>query len=143
LNTGKNKFERELKVKSSTDNLSAIRDFVKLAAEDFNIQKDIAGKIVLAVDEACTNVVKHAYQYSPDGDITIKLGIENDRFVISITDNGRTFDPELVPDPDIRKYHKERKIGGLGMFLMKKLMDEVTYKTLPNNRNQVVLVKYI
>ena len=143
MDTGNTKYERELKVKSSTENLSAIREFVRQATDENNLSKEIAGKIVLAVDEACTNVVKHAYRYSPEGDITVHIEIDEDKFIVSITDNGLTFDPELVPDPDIKKYQKERKVGGLGMFLMKKLMDEVTYESLPHNCNQVVLVKHI
>ena len=63
MNATNKKLERELIVKSSTDNLSLIRDFTKTAAADSGFPEDTIGKIILAVDEACTNVIKHAYKY--------------------------------------------------------------------------------
>ncbi len=138
----KHKFEKELVVKSSTDNLSSIRDFIRNLADNAEISSETTGKIILAVDEACTNVVKHAYKYSPEGEIKIKVKVAGNKFTITIIDEGAYFNPEQVPEPDIKEYHKQRRVGGLGMFLMKKLMDEVTYTSLPKRKNQVVMVKY-
>jgi len=143
LNVINKKFERELIVKSSTDNLSIIREFTKTAAVESGFSDETVGKIILAVDEACTNVIKHAYKYSPEGEILITINFENQKFTISITDEGTRFNPGNVPDPDLKEYHKQKRIGGLGMFLMKKLMDDVKYINLSENKNQVVLVKYI
>ena len=68
---------------------------------------------------------------------------KDSKFVILITDKGQQFDPTLIPEPNLKEYHKQRRVGGLGMFLMRKLMDEVSYNTLSDKRNQVVLVKYL
>ena len=136
-------FEKELLVKSTTDNLAAIRDFVKSAANQSGFSEDSTGKIILAVDEACTNIIKHAYKYSPEGNILIKIKFNDPKFSISITDDGSHFDPNKVPEPDLREYYKQKRVGGLGMFLIKKLMDEVNYSTLGGNKNQVILVKYL
>lgn len=136
-------FQRELQVKSSTDNLAEIREFIRSSAEKSRFDKPAVEKIILAVDEACTNIIKHAYKYSPDGEINIKIQSTESKFTILITDEGQHFDPNLVPEPNLAEYHKQRKVGGLGMFLMKKLMDEVRYNTLNDKRNQVVLVKYL
>ena len=141
-NSSKN-FKKEIVVKSTTDNLSQVRDFTKSAAEKVGFSQDAIGKIILAVDEACSNVIKHAYKYSIDGEISVSLNFKKPKLVISITDEGTHFDPDLIPEPDIKEYHKQKKVGGLGMFLMKKLMDEVKYKNLSDNRNQVILVKYL
>ncbi len=138
-----NKINKELVVTSSTENLSHIRDFIKSAAEESGFSKEIVGKIVLATDEACTNVIKHAYKYSSKRSILISVKFETPKLIISVTDDGLYFDPDIIPDPDLIKFHKEKKIGGLGMFLMKKLMDEVSYKNLANNKNQVLMVKYL
>jgi len=143
VNLNKKKFNKELVVKSSTDNLSLIRDFTKSAAEESGFTDEAIGKIILAVDEACTNIIKHAYKFSSEGNISISIKFNGSKFVISIIDSGVNFNPKVVPDPDIKKYHQQRKIGGLGMFLMKKLMDEVEYNHLSGNRNQVVLIKYL
>ncbi|MCF8261421.1 MAG: ATP-binding protein [Melioribacteraceae bacterium] len=134
---------KELVIKSTTDNLARVRDFITSTAKDVGFNNETVGEMVLAVDEACTNVIKHAYKYSPDRTITVNIEFVDGKFRISITDNGIHFNPSTVPDPDIKVYHKEKRTGGLGMFLMKKLMDEVSYNTLNEDRNQVILVKYL
>ena len=138
-----NTFKRELSVKSATDNLAQIREFMKETALESGFSEDVTGKIVLAVDEACTNIIKHAYKYSPEGNIIISVKFADSKFEISITDEGSHFNPISIPEPDIQEYYKQKKIGGLGMFLIKKLMDEVKYSTLTGNKNQVILVKYL
>ena len=136
-------FRKELLIKSSTENLSIVRDFIKAAGDEVGFEKETIGKIVLAVDEACTNIIKHAYKYASDGDIIIIVIFDGSKLAISITDYGLNFDPNVIPVPDIQEYYKQRKVGGLGIFLMKKLMDEVKYANLSDNRNQVTLVKYL
>jgi len=142
LNQLNKNFEKVLIIKSTTENLSRVREFTRQAAEECKFSEDTIEKIVLAVDEACTNIIKHAYNYSPDGIINLSIKVNNDKFIVTIIDNGLHFNPELVPEPNIQEYYKQKKIGGLGMYLMKKLMDEVKYSTLSDNKNQVVLVKY-
>ncbi|MEW5841922.1 MAG: ATP-binding protein [Bacteroidota bacterium] len=143
MNSANKIFEKEIVVKSTTDNLALIREFTKSSAEEIGFSDEVTGKIVLAVDEACTNIIKHAYKYSPNGDIYISMKFENAKFTISITDEGNHFDPNKIPEPNLREYYKQKRVGGLGMFLMKKLMDEVKYSTITGNKNQVVLVKYL
>jgi serine/threonine-protein kinase RsbW len=132
--TTKKKIERELVIKSSTDNLAVVREFIETSALESGFSEEVVKKISLAVDEACTNIIKHAYNYSPDNDIVILTKFFDSKFTVTITDTGQNFNPRLIP---------EHKVGGLGMYLMKKLMDEVKYNTLSGNQNQVVLVKYL
>ena len=136
-------FEQQIVVKSSTDNLAQIRDFTKAAALQSGFGEDAVGKIILAVDEACTNIIKHAYKFSTNGEITISINSSKGKFTISITDEGTHFDPTQIAEPDLREYYKQKRVGGLGMFLMKRLMDEVKYGSIPENKNQVVLIKYL
>ncbi|PKL82806.1 MAG: ATP-binding protein [Ignavibacteriae bacterium HGW-Ignavibacteriae-3] len=136
-------FEKKLLVKSTTDNLALIREFTRSSAAECGFTEETIGKIILAVDEACTNIIKHAYKYSPEGNIFLTIKFEEGKFFISITDEGVHFDPSSIPEPDLVKYYKQKRAGGLGMFLIKKLMDEVNYSTLSGNKNQVVLVKYL
>ena len=143
MNSSNKIFEKELLVKSTTDNLALIREFTKSAAEECHCPDETIGKIILAVDEACTNIIKHAYKYSPEGNIFISTKFDKSKFIVSITDEGKHFDPARVPEPDLLQYKEQKRAGGLGMFLMKKLMDEVKYSTLTGNKNQVVLVKYL
>lgn len=133
--------KKELSVYSTTENLKSIRDFITTEALNAGFNKETAEKIALAVDEACTNIIKHAYKYASDGIINITVNSNKDKFIVSIIDNGYNFNPNEVPEPNIKEYHKQKKTGGLGIFLMKRLMDEVIYKSLEDNRNLVVLVK--
>jgi serine/threonine-protein kinase RsbW len=143
LNTSDKIFEKEIVVKSSTDNLAQIRNFTRSAAQEIGFSDEVTGKIILAVDEACTNIIKHAYKYSPNGEINITVRFDKTKLSIAITDCGNHFDPNKIPEPNLSEYYKQKRVGGLGMYLMKKLMDEVQYSTLSGNKNQVILVKYI
>lgn len=133
----------ELKVKSKTENLSVIRDFVSSYAADAGIASDIIENIILAVDEACTNIIKHAYHSVPDGEIIIKLKLSGKKFIVTIKDYGNSFSPEKIPEPDLQKYYRQKKVGGLGMYLMKTLMDDVKYHSVPGKYNEVLLSKSI
>jgi len=143
LNNEQKILNDELTVKSKTDNLSVVRDFIRSYASKCGLMEKEISKIVLAVDEACTNIIKHAYKYSPQGDINLRINCSQNKFVVLITDTGNHFNPELIPEPNLAAFQKEKRKGGLGIFLIKKLMDEVNYKNLSGERNQVELVKYI
>ncbi len=142
--SAKNKISRkELTVKSTAENLAVIRDFVKSAAEDRGFSQTAIDKIILAVDEACSNIIRHAYKNSPDGDIIVKVKSSDEKLTVEITDYGVDFDSTQIPEPDIKKYYRQHKVGGLGIYLMRKLMDEVKYNSVAGKKNQVVLVKYL
>lgn len=143
MNTSNNILKEQLSIKSRTENLSEVREFTERFARHVGFSDDIINKIILAVDEACTNIIKHAYKNSPDGDILISFTFEKNKLSISILDNGNHFEPYKIPEPDIKEFYKQKKSGGLGMYLMKKLMDEVIYSTSSGNFNQVTLVKYL
>jgi serine/threonine-protein kinase RsbW len=133
----------ELKIKSRTENLSEIRDFVSLNAHEAGIPDAVVENIMLAVDEACTNIIKHAYKLSPEGEIIIKINYDKEKFTVTIIDYGKSFEPDRIPRPDLQKYYKEHRVGGLGMYLMKSLMDDVEYISIPGKYNQVLLSKNI
>jgi len=133
----------ELIVKSRTENLSSIRDFISNKASAAGLIKEDIENIMLAVDEACTNIIKHAYSSYPDGDLVINIEFNSEKALISIIDKGSTFNPDSVPDPDLQKYYQNGRVGGLGMYLMKTLMDDVEYISVPGEYNKVLLSKKI
>jgi serine/threonine-protein kinase RsbW len=143
LNSRKKDKGNELKVKSKTENLSLIRDFVSEKALDAGLPVAAVEKIMLAVDEACTNIIKHAYKSSPEGEIFLNVDYDDEKFTITIIDYGKSFNPETIPQPDLQKYYREHKVGGLGIYLMKSLMDDVKYTSIPGKYNQVLLSKNI
>ena len=128
---------KKLKVKSKTENLSTIRDFISASALEAGMKSDAVENIILAVDEACTNIIRHAYKSVPDGELIIKTKSTLSRFEVSITDYGKSFEPEMIPEPDLQKYYRQRRVGGLGMYLMKTLMDDVKYVSIPGKYNEV------
>ncbi len=139
----KNKIAKELKVTSRTENLSIVREFIQSTAEKVGLNPGVIEDVMLAVDEACTNIIKHAYKSFPDGEILLKLNFSDHKLTIAIIDYGSSFNPDKVPDPDLQKYYKQHRVGGLGMYLMKTLMDEVKYSSVPGKYNEVYLTKYL
>ena len=130
-------------VLSRTDHLLEVRDFVSDAARQFGFSEEDVANIVLAVDEACTNIIKHAYQYAPDKEILIAIIRNNGTFEVKIKDSGKSFNPDALRAPDLKRNLSHHRRGGLGVYLMKKLMDKVEYSFAAGNNNEVSLVKYL
>lgn len=133
---------KTLTIESRTEKLSIVREFISKAAREFGFDEESIGKIALAVDEACTNIIKHAYHFATDKPISIRVNQNNGTFEVIIRDEGHPFNPDDIHLPDMKEYLKSYKRGGLGVYLMKSLMDKVEYKPSPNG-NEVRLVKYL
>ena len=131
------------RILSRTDNLLEVRDFVAESATAFGFSEAEAANIVLAVDEACTNIIKHAYQYATDKEIEVTIHQSKNSFEIRIFDTGKSFDPATIRQPDLKEHIGHRRRGGLGVYLMKKLMDKVEYSFHRGKRNEVRLIKYL
>ena len=135
--------EYQLRIPSQTDNLGMIREFVSKVADKVGFDEDDIGKIELACDEACTNIIKHAYaQKNGNQTLDVLIKVEFDKFILVVTDHGKGFDPQKIKTPHMEQYLAEFKVGGLGIYLMKTLMDEVDYNIQPGVQNQVRMVKY-
>jgi serine/threonine-protein kinase RsbW len=132
-----------LKIPSKTDSLETIRNFVSGIARKTGLPEEDVNKIELAVDEACSNVIEHAYQKDENRDIDITVRIDNQKLTVIIADQGRSFNFTSVEMPDMKQYLAELRVGGLGIYLMKMLMDEVEYRSVPGKRNEVRMAKYI
>lgn len=122
-------------------NLDEIREFVAETAHQAGFSEKEIYSIQLAADEASTNIIEHAYAGIDGGKIEIECRIEGDGLKIVMRDNGKPFDPSSVPEPNVKADLSERKIGGLGMYLMRKLMDEVYYESLPGIVNTLTMIK--
>lgn len=135
--------QQKLHIESRTDRLIAVREFVSVAARRFGFAEEDVSKIALAVDEACTNIIKHAYKFDPTKSITVIVGSRNGAFEILIQDTGKEFDPAMIQTPDMKEYLAHYRRGGLGVYLMKSLMDKVEYKITPGQKNEVRLTKFL
>jgi serine phosphatase RsbU (regulator of sigma subunit)/anti-sigma regulatory factor (Ser/Thr protein kinase) len=122
------------------ENLEKMFAFVREGAGRQGFIPEHIDKIQLACEEALVNVISYAYP-GKTGDVEITY-LNNDAFLeISLIDSGIPFDPLSLPEPDIHAPMEARKIGGLGIFMIRKIMDEVRYKR-DNDRNILTLVKY-
>lgn len=121
--------------------LDEIREFVgDIAREGGFSDKDVYN-IQLATDEAASNIIEHAYENVSDGILELSCGVKKDVITIVLIDHGESFDPSEVPLPDLKADLSDRKIGGLGIFLMRKLMDEVTYEPRRDKSNVLTMTK--
>lgn len=139
----RNRQEYQLRIPSQSDNLELIRCFISKVAEKVGFSEEDVGKIELACDEACANVIKHAYTDAHrEQSLDIAIQIDYQKFIVFVTDHGKGFDPKIIELPNMKEYLAELKVGGLGIYLMRTLMDEVDYNIEPGVRNQVKMVKY-
>jgi serine/threonine-protein kinase RsbW len=133
--------EFELCVASELSKLAEIADFVTEAAARAGLDENQVFEVQMATDEACTNSMEHAYEGREDGEVHVCCSIEDNAFVVRVTDFGRPFTPEKVPVPDVTLPMEERAVGGLGLFLMRRLVDDVQFAHDPVAGNQVTLRK--
>jgi|APTNR8051073442_1049403.scaffolds.fasta_scaffold04382_6 serine/threonine-protein kinase RsbW len=138
MNTNLNHIAR-FKTFSKTENLESIRDFVFENSTNFGFNNYKAEELVLAVDEACTNLIKHAYKYNPEDFIIIELNSSDNNFIVKIIDQSPSFDPRFVQDPDMIEYRDEYRKGGLGIFIMKSLVDSIDYQIINNGKIKNIL----
>lgn len=123
------------------DQLEAIRDFVAQAAKDAGLNDSEVYAVEVSVDEACTNVIEHAYKGIKDGDIECICDANARSLTVIIRDHGKPFDPAAVPAPDFHTELKDRRVGGLGVYLMRRFMDEIRYETIRGSGNVLTMVK--
>jgi serine/threonine-protein kinase RsbW len=132
-----------LTVDSRLERLSEIADFVELAGRECGLNDDQIYDVQMAVDEACANVIEHAYRGRTDGTIDIVCEKRGKEFVVTIQDLGERFDPKKVARPRTRDPLSKRNIGGLGLFFMHKMMDKVTFEFSSGSGNRLTMVKKI
>ena len=128
--------------------LAAIRSLVCDATRKAGFPEEQVAQIELAVDEACSNIILHAYggeargpPHAPDPEIQIAIRPEADRLVIDITDRGRHFDSAKIRPKDLQTLMQEGRIDGYGIPIMHRCMDEVSYRAGSNGTNTLRLVK--
>ena len=132
-----------LQLPSQSNNLALIRELVSKVASQVGFDTDEASKIELAVDEACTNVIKHAYSNNANEMIDVLIKIDNRKLIIIVSDKGKGFNPDKVQVPDLNDFIKSGRTGGLGICLIKTLMDKVDFSMKPGLKNQVKMIKYL
>ena len=136
----------EISVPGRYDRILEVCQFVIAGAEDAGFDADDLFKIELACDEACTNVIEHAYGSEDQGDIRVIWELSEQRFLIKVFDTGQPFKPDSIAKPVIPESPDEveqMKIGGLGIHFMRKLMDEIHFSYDDSKGNQLLMIKYL
>ena len=116
-----------IKLPAKLENLGRWTGAVSECAREQGFDQKQIGRIELALEEALVNICNYAYPEEP-GDVEVNCKEDNGHFFIEIIDSGNPFDMTSLPAPDLSSSIEERKIGGLGIFLIKKMVDEVKYR---------------
>lgn len=133
----------KLRVTSEMKNLTAISDLVTTFAKESALNDDDTFALQMAADEACANVIEHAYGGRTDGTVSIECWLANDEVILTVRDRGRPFDPKSVPRPDMTAPLTKRHEGALGLYLMEKLMDVVQFEFDPAKGNKLTMKKKV
>jgi anti-sigma regulatory factor (Ser/Thr protein kinase) len=123
--------------------LGELRDFVESAARHSGLKKDDVFAFKLVVDELCANIIQYGFEGREPGLMSLFFEVEKDTARLTIRDDGTFFSPEQAKSPDLEAGWEERQIGGLGIYFVKELMDNVTYNRMKDNTNQFILEKRI
>lgn len=120
---------KELTIAATVENIEVVTDFVNQQLEELACPMKAQMQINIAIDELFSNIAH--YSYNPEiGQATVRVEVMKNPLAVSITfiDNGVPYDPLSKEDPDLTLSAEERKIGGLGIYMVKKSMDEITYE---------------
>jgi sigma-B regulation protein RsbU (phosphoserine phosphatase) len=130
---------KKLRVKSELRELDTIRKFLHRSLRAVDLNEEDLYKVELSLVEMCTNIVRYAYPQG-SGHIDIRAWHENARFFLEIRDGGIAFDPRTVKKPSLREMISREQMGGLGIFLARRLMDGFDYRR-EDDENVVTMFK--
>ncbi|MCU0331715.1 MAG: ATP-binding protein [Candidatus Kapabacteria bacterium] len=128
-------------IPATTDHLGEVRRFISDRMRTCGCNEFEEHGVILAVDEACSNLMLHAYQNDPSKSIALRIDISDTGIDVRIMDTARPFDPSSTTLPNMTSYFEERRSGGLGILIMSRVMDEISYRTTDNGMNELLLRK--
>ena len=132
-----------LTVPADLDSLATISVFITDATARAGLDDHAAWQVQLAVDEASTNIIQHGYDDAAPGEIELAWHVDGPDLIVTLRDRGRRFNPDNVPAPDISSPLEERQAGGLGLYLMGRLMDSVAFEFDDAQGNLLKMTKRI
>jgi serine/threonine-protein kinase RsbW len=133
---------KDLKIVNQIGELVRIEAFLEELGDTWGFPMPLVMSLNLVLEEAVTNIVQYGYDDTGEHFIDLIFGLEGDLLTITIIDDGHEYDPTAKEDPDITLPAGERPIGGLGIFLIRKIMDTVVYQRKAN-KNYLILTKKI
>ena len=131
---------RRLVLPNDIETIPQLTEFIDLVAEEVGLDMSLTMSLNLAMEEAVVNVMDYAYPDGQKGNVDIEVTADQEWMTFVITDTGIAFDPTTKEDADTTLSAEERPIGGLGIFLVRQLMDDINYKR-EGNKNVLTLRK--
>lgn len=125
--------KQHIEIKNEISEISRLAEFVERIGEQLELESALVMNLNIVLEEAVANIILYAYPEKSDEVITIMVEKIDNMLIFTITDHGVEFDPTVVPQADITLSAQERPIGGLGIFLIKKIMNEVEYQRIDGN----------
>ena len=140
-------YEARMELTNDLVQLAEVRSFVQQGVALGHFPEDLSNQLTLAVDEACANIIEHAYDSSARGSgrITINQFVNTESFVVVIEDDGTIdFDPDSILDVDMHEHVAAGKKSGLGLFIIRSIMDIIEFEEpkQPGFRNRLRMVRY-
>jgi serine phosphatase RsbU (regulator of sigma subunit)/anti-sigma regulatory factor (Ser/Thr protein kinase)/tetratricopeptide (TPR) repeat protein len=133
--------KEQLRVPAHIDYLAELREFISEIGKKYRLPDSMVKSFKLAIDEAATNIIRYAYRdIGEEGIITLRVIVRKESVTVCMIDQGQRFDPRNVKEPDLDRYVKIGKKGGLGIFIIRKLMDKIEYRTTSEG-NELRLTK--
>ncbi len=132
--------ERKLVIAARYAEVAGACAFCSDAALEAGLNEHDAFHVQMAVDEACTNIIEHAYTGEGKGKITLTCQVRPGELTVILRDTGKRFDPDRVPAPKLGNLLEDTEVGGLGLYFMRQIMDEVRF-TFKDQGNELVMVK--
>lgn len=127
-------------IRADYSELEELREFIREKAVSYGFPDNVAYNIALAVDEACTNLIRYTFKDDNTQKICIHIDTDDEEFTVEITDKGSPFNPETVPPVDMVQYRSSYKKGGLGIHIMRSVMDEIIYQP-STKKNPINILK--
>jgi anti-sigma regulatory factor (Ser/Thr protein kinase) len=134
--------EKSIILANDISEVSRLYEFIEEVGNDFSLSPDIVFNLNLVLEEAVVNIINYAYPKEDHQHIYLSAKMRDDSIVLVLTDTGKEFDPTAAPEADVTLSADEREIGGLGIFLIRQIMNEVKYERI-EGKNVLTLEKKI
>lgn len=132
--------ERRLTLPNDIETIPQLNEFIDNIAEEAGLDMSFTMSLNLALEEAVVNVMTYAYPKGTAGTVDIDIKTNGEQLTCVLSDSGTPFDPTQTPDADTTLSAEERPIGGLGIFLVRQIMDDISYQYV-DNKNVLTLTK--
>ena len=132
--------ERSIVLANEISEISRLNGFIEDIGEEFGLTPDVVFNLNLVLEEAVVNVINYAYPKEDHQWIYLSAKLQDGTIILVLTDTGKEFDPTMAPEADITLSADEREIGGLGIFLIRQIMNEVKYERI-DGKNVLTLEK--